>query len=319
MQPLATKRWYRLSAREWRGLFYMAVVLAVALWKWLPRPWHPTQILDTTRHRIYSTATQPQTTAMAHALELLYTAYSNRLGEVSGCARPHPLLQLTLYRDREEMRRINPGLGWAEAFYQRPYCRAYYAADEANPCHWMLHESVHQLNAEVAHLALAKWLEEGLADYFATCQLRFDRLDLTTIDPNTYPVWWLDSLASTPRLSENFTNGSVIPLRAIVTNHGGPDLDAQVNLYYLHWWTLTRFLLTDPRHQAAMPELIRRGGDLAAFETLIGPVEVIQDEWHAYVRDLKQQLIRQNLEVLKQRHRPHGTPAGLANPVTTHE
>ena len=64
----------------------------------------------------------------------------------------HPKLQIKLYKDREEMRRINPGLVWAEAFYREPYCRAYFAADEINPYHWMLHESVHQLNHEVAHV-----------------------------------------------------------------------------------------------------------------------------------------------------------------------
>ena len=51
--------------------------------------------------------------------------------------------------------RVNPNLGWAEAFYREPYCRAYFSDREVNPYHWMLHESVHQLNREVARLKLA--------------------------------------------------------------------------------------------------------------------------------------------------------------------
>jgi hypothetical protein len=96
-----------------------------------------------------------------------------------------------------------PGLDWAEAFYREPYCRAYFSAGELNPYHWMLHESVHQLNHEAARLRLEKWLEEGLADYFATSRLTTNELALGQIDQNTYPVWWIDELATSPDLSEN--------------------------------------------------------------------------------------------------------------------
>jgi len=34
-------------------------------------------------------------------------------------------------------------------------------------------------------------------------------------------------------------------------------------------------------------ELIRAGGDLAAFERLVGPGEQIEDEWQRYVRRFK--------------------------------
>jgi len=294
----------KLTPRELRWLLYLSLALAVAGWRYLPRPWHPTLITETIHHRIYSTATQQQTDDTARALTFLYEAYSNRLGGVPGWQKDHSRLQVKLYKDRNEMRRINPGMGWAEAFYSEPYCRAYYSDGEVNPFHWMLHESTHQLNHEVAHLKLAKWLEEGIAEYFSTSQLRSNRLAVGQIDLNTYPVWWIDQIATSSNLVDNLTNGSVIPLRAIITNHGGSSLDDEFNLYYLHWWTLTYFIFENPKYRDHAVALVREGGSFPAFEQLIGPVDQVQNEWHEYVRKLKANLIATDRQNFKERRNP---------------
>jgi hypothetical protein len=249
---------------------------------------------------------------VANALNLLYAAYSNRFATLSLFQTDHPKMQVRLYKDRAELRKINPGLGWAEAFYSPPYCRAYYSAEENNPFHWMLHESVHQMNHEVAHLRLEKWLEEGLAEYFSTSQLRSTGLALGMIDLSTYPVWWIDELATSARLEENLANGSVIPLRAIITNRGGPRMKSHFNLYYLHWWTLTHFIFESETHRANAIELLRRGGDLAAFEELVGPVGQVQSEWHDYVRKLKTHLSGGGTKTI--RNKPPNS-SGLSNSV----
>ncbi len=280
-------------------LIYLAILGAVAAWKFIPRPWHPSTTLETQHHLIYSTATRQQTDETAHTLELLYQAYSNRMSSLDTFQVVHPKLQVKLFKDRAEFRRINPNLGWAEAFYREPYCRAYFSAAEINPCHWMLHESVHQLNREVAHLKLEKWLEEGLAEYFSTSRVTSNALMLGVIDPNTYPVWWIDELATAPDLQDNIRNGSVIPLRAIITNRGGPSLNRQFNLYYLHWWSLTHFLFESPRCRDHALELVRQGGTLEAFEKALGPVDRVQVEWHNYVRHLKSVLSGENLQIRK--------------------
>ena len=280
-------------------LCYLLVLLGVAAWKFVPRPWHPATTLEAPHNLIYSSATQSQTADTAHALDLLYTAYSNRFSSLDGFQHDPPKLKVKLFKDRAEFRRINPGLGWAEAFYRTPYCLAYYSSNEINPYHWMLHESVHQLNHEVAHLRLEKWLEEGLAGYFSTSRLTPERLAVGRIDPNTYPVWWMDDIATSPDLAENLRNGSVIPLRCIITNHGGPSMHSHFNLYYLHWWTLTYFIFESPQHRERALALVQRGGGLEAFEQLIGPVEQVQAEWHAYVRRLKSALSGSDLEFFK--------------------
>jgi len=277
----------RFKARQIRFVIYFLVVAGIAAWRYIPRPWHPALTLQTSHHIIYSTATRQQTEDTAHTLELLYNAYSNRFSQLPRFQAEHSKLKLKLYKDRNEMRAIHPSMGWAEAFYSNPYCHAYFAENETNPYHWMLHESVHQLNHEVAHLQLAKWLEEGLATYFSTSRLLTNELAVGRIDPNTYPVWWMELIAAGPSLEENIRNKSVIPLRAIIENRGGPSMKAHFNLYYLHWWTLTHFLFEDERYRSRTLKLAQQGGGLAAFEEVIGPDDKVQAEWHAYVLHLK--------------------------------
>jgi len=280
----------RLKPREWRMFIYLAILLGFAGWKFIPRPWHPTIRLETQHHLIESTASPAQAEEIARVLELLHSSYSNMFCALPAYERNHPRMKLKLFKDRAEFRRINPGLGWAEAFYREPYCRAYYSAEEPNPYHWMVHESVHQLNNEVAHLKLEKWLEEGLADYFGTSRFSSNSMSLGSIDLDTYPVWWIDELATRPSLEENLRNGSVIPLRAIVTNSGGPRLNSHFNLYYLHWWTLTHFVFEHSNYRGRASALVQERGRLESFERLIGPVDRVQVEWHAYVRELKSRL-----------------------------
>ena len=277
----------KLSSREKLLLLCLALVASVAVWKSYPRTWKPTLTLETEHYRVASTATREQTERVGQVVEVLYAAYSNRFRALPSFQRNHPRLSLKLYKDRPEMRRVNPALGWAEAFYAKPDCHAYYSAEEVNPHQWMLHEAVHQLNEEVAHLKLEHWLSEGVAEYFSTSQINESRLALGRIDYNTYPVWWLDELATTPDLKTNLQNKSVIPLRQIVTGHGGPSLSRNFNLYYLHWWTLTHFIFESEKHHGAAIELVRGGGDVASFERLIGPLAQVEADWHAYVRRMK--------------------------------
>jgi hypothetical protein len=275
----------RLKPRTKRMLVYLVVLLGIAAWRFVPRPWHPTTTVQTAHYKILSTATPTQTEEIGRVIEVLYAGYSNRFAQLPGIRPPAEKHQMKLYKERNEFRRINPGLSWAEAFYGKPYCQAYYSATEANPYHWMVHEGVHQLNEELAHLDLAKWLEEGLAEYMSTCFMTNGTLLLGSIDPETYPVWWHEELATSDSLQENLKNGSVIPLRSIITGWGGPSMRRHVNLYYLHWWSLTHYVFETHPKQAV--ELLKERGRLAAFERLIGPVDQAQLAWHAHVRRIK--------------------------------
>jgi hypothetical protein len=119
----------------------------------------------------------------------------------------------------------------------------------------------------------------------------------------------MDELATSPDLAENLRNGSVIPLRCIITDHGGPGLNNHFNLYYLHWWTLTYFVFESPQHREHASALVQRGGGLDAFEKIIGPVGTVQTEWHAYVWRLKAALAGRDLEFFKSRRNAAPTNA----------
>jgi hypothetical protein len=275
----------KLSGREIRFLCMLSLVLALAAWRFVPRPWNPTIVVSTRYYEIASTADSNAVTEIGQVMEVLYTAYSNKFWTI--IKFDHPKLKVRLYKSRDEFKRVNPGVRWAEAYYSRGLCHAYYSEKEVNPYHWMVHEGVHQLNAEAGHFHLEKWLEEGLANYFSCSRIRSNHLAIGTIDLNTYPVWWLDEIAKSPNLQTNLANHSIVPLRAIITNQGGPSLDENFNLYYLHWWTLTHFIFEHPVYSKHALELVKRGGDLQSFEKLISPVDKIQIEWHDHVRHIK--------------------------------
>ena len=85
--------------------------------------------------------------------------------------------------------------------------------------------------------ALAKWLEEGTAEYFATSRIQNNQLDAGRIDRHTYPVWWMDEIATASDLQANLTNGSVMeamksvdsePLWSILDQKGTQTMMRQV-------------------------------------------------------------------------------------------
>jgi len=157
----------------------------------------------------------------------------------------------------------------------------------------MLHEAVHQLNHEVARLHIPKWADEGLAEYFSTSRIRDGSLVPGLVDPDTYPVWWVPDMPLSGNLREDIESGRIIPLRAIVSGDGGPDMDESFNLYYIHWWSLAHFLFHGGggRYREAFLREVRDGGSLESFERHIGPVDQIQAEWYAYLLELRERTI----------------------------
>lgn len=282
----------RLTSREKRLLAYLVVCLAVVGWDIGRRHWSPDITITTDHYRIYSTATAEQTQEIGVVAEILHTGYMTFLHQLTVSPQSRDKLKIKLFKDRDEFRLCNRVRGWAEAFYRKPYCYQYYSAEEFNPYHWMVHEATHQLNAEVAGFSLAKWLEEGIANYFGTSRIIDNRLSLGDIDTNTYPVWWIHTLATSGDLESDKGNMSVIPLRSIISGSGGPDMDKFFNLYYLHWWSLTHFLLhyQDGKYCYGLTQLIGSACDAIAFERHIGNIEHVEREWYAYVLDLKRQL-----------------------------
>ncbi len=242
--------------------------------------------IETAHYTIYSTSPQPQTVRVGEAAECLYSAYTTFFKGLIDTKAHDQRLKMMLYRDKQEFIRHNKSKPWAEAYYKAPYCYSYYPEGETNPYHWMLHEAIHQLNNEVAHFRIPQWIDEGLADYFGSSRIEVGKLLPGQIAFDSYPIWWLSSLSLTGNISQDIKDGKVIPLTALITGIGGPDIDRHFNLYYIHWWSLTHFLFhyKDGTYSRGYKKLIKAGGTVEGFETNIGSINKIQAEWYEYLR-----------------------------------
>ena len=281
-----------LKPREKRMLIYLGLLLAFIAWDTVRRRWSPSTVEETQHYVIYSSATAEQTAQTGRVAEIVYAGYLELADRLDCEIRPHAKLKMKLFKDRDEFRHCNRGVGWAEAFYRKPYCCQYYSADEIHPYHWMMHEATHQLNAEAAGLKLPQWLDEGLACYVSTSRIVAGALALGQIDTNTYPVWWLATMTLSDDLESDKGCGAVIALRRIVAGRGGPDIDDHVNLYYLHWWTLMHFLMEyqEGIYRPGLRHLLADGAEPEAFEKYVGQIETVERQWHAHVLGLKREL-----------------------------
>lgn len=253
-------------------------------WDYWLRSYADRITMETVHYTIYSTATKPQTLRIGEAAESLYIAYTTFFKDILAAKGQKGRLKLNLYGDKQEFIRHNKSKSWAEAFYQAPYCYAYYPVGESNPYHWMLHEGTHQLNSEVAHFKIPQWIDEGLATYFGTSKLKSGKLLPGQIDVNTYPIWWLRGLSLTGSLPRDIRAGKIISLRSLITDENRSDMNKHFNLYYMEYWSLTHFLFHFDRgkYSDKFRKLIVYGGSLESFEKEIGPIDRIQSEWYSY-------------------------------------
>lgn len=286
----------RLSKREkWLALG-LAIVLTIAIGDIYRHHWTPTLTVSTTHYTVYSDCTLQQTQQIGLVAESLYTVYQDFLQRQQLAPHRHGRLAIKLYQSRDKMRYCNRMHGWVEAFYLRPYCHQYYSAAEANPYQWMLHEATHQLNDLGAGLSMSQWLSEGIAEYFGTSRLVDNRLVLGETDTNTYPIWGIKTIAISGDLETDKRNGSIIPLRTIVSGSGGPPMDSYFNLYYLHWWSLVHFLQhgQNGKYRAGVARLLKTKGGIAEFSQHVGTIEQIEREWYDHVLEQKRKLIHRH-------------------------
>lgn len=241
--------------------------------------------VETRHYSISSTATPSQTALVGNAAESLYDAYADFFSDAIEFQPDQSRLKLVLYKDQQEFKANNRSSPWAEAYYLAPNCHAYYADGGANPYHWMVHEATHQLNREVARFEKTRWIDEGLATYFATSRIDGRKLLPGSIDASTYPIWWLSSLALSGDIENDVREGRIIPLRALISGTG-PNIGQHVNLYYIEFWSLSHFLFhyQDGKYADRYRELIAQGGSLENFERLLGPVDQLQVEWYGYLQ-----------------------------------
>jgi len=188
--------------------------------------------------------------------------------------------------------------GWAEAFYQEPYCHQYVDSERENrPYHWMIHEATHQLNNELSHFELPQWAEEGIASYFSTSKTIEGRINLGTIDRDTYPVWWLHSLGLSGILSQDKAAQKILGIKSIVNDERPLKMSQHVNLYYIHWFSLVHFLLEGEqgKYRERFIACVKKTSGLDSFEKNIGSYNQIEPQWYQHLCSIIAGLSKNNI------------------------
>jgi hypothetical protein len=240
--------------------------------------------VDTEHYAIASNASPGQTQRVAEVVEALHAAYAKFFGDRLPPRPANARFQLALYRDRPDFQAHNTSRAWAEGFYRKPVCHAYFDSNGPNPVHWMVHEATHQLDTEWAGFPRTPWVEEGLASYFGTSRIVDGALRPGELDPDTYPLWWLEDLQLSGDHERDIALRRIVPLRELIDNDG-PPIPADVNRYYIGYWSLAHYLLHGDggRHADAFRAMVAHGGSLEAFERLVGPVDRVEAGWYAYL------------------------------------
>lgn len=244
-------------------------------------------VKETDHYRIHYTGTAGQADRVGSAVEKLYAAYTSVFPPTAAAAQGR--LILVLYKDRTEFKSNNRSSAWAEAYYIKPACYAYFDAAAENPYHWMMHEATHQLSRQISGFRRNRWIDEGLASYFSASKLAESGLQLGTVDANAYPIWWLGRFQLTGDAARDVAAENFIPIEVLLTGKGGPDVDLKFNLYYVDAWSLTHFMFhyENGKYAQAYKEFLAQGATLDAFVSLVGPLERVQEEWYRYLLELQ--------------------------------
>lgn len=245
------------------------------------------QALETIHYRIHYTGTRQQAELVASVVEKLYTAYTSVFAQPPQSTAPGKLT-LVLFRDQAEFKENNRSSSWAEAYYLQPACYAYFSQG-ANPFHWMTHEATHQLAREVSGFRRNRWIDEGLASYFAASAVGEAGLQLGVVDSSAYPIWWVLNYRLSGDAATDTAAARFLPLEVLLTGRGGPDVDSNFNLYYVDAWSLTHFLFhyDDGKYAKGYAQFLAQGSKPEDFAPLIGPLERVQKEWYQYLLELQ--------------------------------
>lgn len=222
-----------------------------------------------------STASPHLTRETLDRLEIQRRAYLAAFGIAD---TPGPLLHLRLHRSRDEMKRMERMPSWAEGMYDDSVCIQYVNGSEANPFHWTLHEAVHQLNHEVAHLALPGWANEGIACLFSTSRMDNGVLVLGRLDPSTYPAWHYKDLELSGDPALDARAGRIVLPVDFVRGTDTTDIDRSVNAHYLSWATFV--LALHARNPSELFRWARTDPTPAGLRRRFGDIDDLQKDWY---------------------------------------
>jgi len=139
------------------------------------------------------------------------------------------------------------------------------------------HEYIHSL-LHVSFDRIPRWLDEGLAEFFAYTRFEGDRMYIGAPPKDTHYTEILDRRVN-------------MPLAEFVMKRSAFARDEDdTHLFYAQSWALTHFLTFGPgmeggaRLNAFMTQLQTGVDQKKAFETVFGPFEQVQKDYEMYLR-----------------------------------
>lgn len=204
-------------------------------------------------------------------------------------------MQVRIYASRDEMHAVNVNVPrWAEGFYVNGVSHQYISDDLAFRYDSLIHESIHQLNREYAHIDLPTWLDEGLACYFAVSCDHAGVFAAGRINGDAYPSRHVRELPLSGNLEQDLNHNIVISVDDLIHGLTPLKVDDYFNRYYVHWFTLVHFLMHGEggRYQEALVAYSQAGAAADAFADHFAAIDEVQEKWYTYVQAMQERLGR---------------------------
>ena len=273
--------------------YCIAGIIAMLIYQWMTW-WQPSHSLNSTHFRIDATASVPVVTDAAERLEKLYHFYTTFFALPA--RTDHDALHVRIYATREEMHAVNPIVSdWAEGFYMGTTSHQYINTYAGNPYDSLIHEGIHQLNKQVAGFSLAQWIEEGLACFFTVHYQNDGHIDpssIHTINIHSYPIRHIGVLPLSGDRAQDKRKGHLIAIKDLVEGTKPLPMDTRFNTYYLHWYSLTSYLMLDNKqqYQKQLIQYIRDGSPVDKFESYFTNYESLEQAWYQHLCEIQKSI-----------------------------
>lgn len=188
-----------------------------------------------------------------------------------------PKLPIYLARSKADMREVWPTMPSTVAgFYSRQDERIFaMATDDGEGDSVLLHEYAHHFMFQNLTNPYPQWFVEGFEEYYATVELRSDRVKIGLFSPGRM----------------NSLSGGLnqwAPMEAILTQGRPGSRRIEGHRFYAQSWALTHYLLSTPERQAMMAAYFRaiwQGAEpAAAVQTAMGRTpQQLQTDLYRYI------------------------------------
>jgi hypothetical protein len=233
--------------------------------------------------RVVTDAGESQARDVAFELEKIHAICETAIGP--GAAPDEPVMVFAS-RDRKSFEALLPaswreegGQSWAGLFIDAPSVEALLLRLDVRggSLHrTVYHEYVHYLTRRNLG-PLPPWLNEGLASYWSTVEVRGEEVFVGRPDYEYLSL---------------LKRKALLPLETLLTaNHDSPHhpSDEAMTRFYAQSWALTHFLHSSERRRSELAEYVSRLGGgrseaLQAARAAFGDLEALGEELRSYIR-----------------------------------